>query len=174
MALSKQQDEQLCYNRSMQTMVLMAMLLLLGTHWSSDQKAYSQAQQHHTPSHPGRLRKAIKEVRRKGNRVFSDAPAFQCTKSVVHAMQSCLEDGCSVETLLELEDKLAKDEGKVESAMHHVQQMVKEHPVEAAWSLSSYDDLLHHLKSIHAQLHVQESVAPRSALEDQDESQLIF
>jgi len=47
-------------------------------------------------------------------------------------MQRCWERGCSVDTLLEPEDKLEKDEGKVKSAMRHVQQMGKEHPFEVA------------------------------------------
>eukprot|EP00434_Breviolum_minutum_P031199 symbB.v1.2.027591.t1/scaffold2769.1/size71079/9 len=71
-------------------------------------------------------------------------PVLEATESTNAAIQACLEEGCSVEALMELDQKLAKDEATIKSTLDtlhssQAEEYSEEGSEQIAW-LSNYLD----------------------------------
>mmetsp|Transcript_53722 Transcript_53722/g.96210 ORF Transcript_53722/g.96210 Transcript_53722/m.96210 type:complete len:186 (+) Transcript_53722:94-651(+) len=53
------------------------------------------------------------------------APVLDCDEGCMTAIFDCLEDGCSVEALMKLDQKLAEDEQEIESTVNEIKLMQK-------------------------------------------------
>jgi len=86
---------------------------------------------------------------------------LECDAAVLTVVETCLKEGCSVEAMDRLEAMLTKDEHKIKCAMKSVIKLQAERPIDAdaAWTMASYEELLAHLTTLHAQLRVQEAIA---------------
>mmetsp|Transcript_46079 Transcript_46079/g.73154 ORF Transcript_46079/g.73154 Transcript_46079/m.73154 type:complete len:187 (-) Transcript_46079:45-605(-) len=71
-------------------------------------------------------------------------PVLEATESTNAAIQACLEEGCSVEALMELDQKLAKDEATIKTTLDELhssqaEEFSEEGSEQIAW-LSNYLD----------------------------------
>merc|ERR1712187_301342 len=64
-----------------------------------------------------------------GEGVAPPAPLLECDKSCVDSIFACVEEGCSVESMMKLDEKLAADEKKVAETITELEKLVKTEPV---------------------------------------------
>eukprot|EP00418_Pyrodinium_bahamense_P061724 CAMPEP_0179086432 /NCGR_PEP_ID=MMETSP0796-20121207/39207_1 /TAXON_ID=73915 /ORGANISM="Pyrodinium bahamense, Strain pbaha01" /LENGTH=179 /DNA_ID=CAMNT_0020783903 /DNA_START=12 /DNA_END=548 /DNA_ORIENTATION=+ len=86
---------------------------------------------------------------------LSRRPDLDCDEDCLLLVKECLEEGCPVEAIAQLDGKLASDERKIERAVDVLREKQEEDPVEASWSWAAFDNIHHRLGSLRAQLRAQ-------------------
>mmetsp|Transcript_15865 Transcript_15865/g.19419 ORF Transcript_15865/g.19419 Transcript_15865/m.19419 type:complete len:188 (-) Transcript_15865:106-669(-) len=80
-------------------------------------------------------------------------PILEANEATTVAIQDCLDEGCSVEALMELDQKLARDEAKIRDALdqlHDIQS--QEYSEDSAEQIAWLDNFLNRCNSLRAQL----------------------
>lgn len=81
------------------------------------------------------------------------APMLDCDEACMTAIYDCLEDGCSIEALQSLDQKLAEDESKIVSSMRQLQAIQKtDFSEENTGTLAWLNNFLGRSGSLRAQL----------------------
>ncbi|CAK9094606.1 Hypothetical protein SCF082_LOCUS44462 [Durusdinium trenchii] len=80
-------------------------------------------------------------------------PVLEATESTNAAIQACLEEGCSVEALMELDQKLAKDEATIKSTLDQLHSsQAEEYSEEGSEQIAWLNNYLDRSGSLRAQL----------------------
>jgi len=88
-----------------------------------------------------------------GSAAVPREPVMECDSSCMSAIEDCLDEGCSVEALMKLDQQLASDEKKVEAAMSEIKQMQKtERAPEADAQLAWLGNFLGRTSALRGQL----------------------
>mmetsp|Transcript_38848 Transcript_38848/g.120846 ORF Transcript_38848/g.120846 Transcript_38848/m.120846 type:complete len:196 (+) Transcript_38848:88-675(+) len=88
-----------------------------------------------------------------GSAAVPPEPVMSCDTSCMSAIEDCLDEGCSVEALMKLDQQLASDEKKVEATISKIKQLQKTEPVpEAETQLAWLDNFLSRTSALRGQL----------------------
>eukprot|EP00413_Alexandrium_margalefii_P044042 CAMPEP_0204595622 /NCGR_PEP_ID=MMETSP0661-20131031/52782_1 /ASSEMBLY_ACC=CAM_ASM_000606 /TAXON_ID=109239 /ORGANISM="Alexandrium margalefi, Strain AMGDE01CS-322" /LENGTH=236 /DNA_ID=CAMNT_0051606167 /DNA_START=12 /DNA_END=720 /DNA_ORIENTATION=+ len=79
-------------------------------------------------------------------------PVLSCDTSCVAAIEECVEEGCSVDALMKLDQKLAEDEKKISETMSQLKDMQKTESVEVGGQLAWLDNFLSRSGTLRGQL----------------------
>ncbi|CAJ1338174.1 unnamed protein product [Effrenium voratum] len=80
-------------------------------------------------------------------------PLLEANEATTLAIQDCLDEGCSVEALMELDQKLARDEGKIKAALDQLHDMQsQEYCEDSAEQIAWLKNFLDRSGSLRAQL----------------------
>eukprot|EP00933_Yihiella_yeosuensis_P063152 TRINITY_DN6623_c0_g1_i1.p1 TRINITY_DN6623_c0_g1~~TRINITY_DN6623_c0_g1_i1.p1 ORF type:complete len:190 (+),score=42.55 TRINITY_DN6623_c0_g1_i1:185-754(+) len=105
-----------------------------------------------TKFEPGKINFGLDAAMAKSKSV--PKPMLECNEATNVAIQDCLEEGCSVEALMELDRKLAKDEQKIADTMAEIHNtQASEYSQDAAEQVIWLDNFLSRTGALRAQLH---------------------
>lgn len=86
-------------------------------------------------------------------------PALSCDEDCMSAISECLDEGCSVEAMLQLDQKLAETEGEIQKSIEEVEQVQKTAKVEGAGAkILQLKNAIQRLGSLRGQLYAMKEV----------------